>query len=488
MKSRGPSNLSRPILAVLYVTATVVVVACFVRQIVSLRTWGDLENEGGMWVTLAVDARDGILYRPLVSDIGYGGTRYGPVHIALEAAIMKAGVTPITSGFLLGAITAGITLVGIYTLMMRLKTPAPLALVMTSFFLAAFCVRSGILSIKSDLLAAGLDMWGLVAALPLMEKDSRGKKWPATIIAAICFALAAASKVTSLFGIAAVVTWLLLRKENKTAVRLMTVYLIACVILVLLVQWASQGRGIGVFLSAAGAGGGLRRLTQAPSIFFERIFSRDRAVGGFWVAALLMIFVRRNWTSLPTLLFAYSTLGTMAIFGSPGTDMNHLMDLHLASLLVLAVECQFGRFALAMLCLTVLVVLHSAHSCINDIRDMRKLNTRGNLYASLAQVDSSPVNGPLLAQNPVLPIIAGERPYLLDYFLFQVRDWKHPGFGDKMRDDLVHQRFRAVIVNPDLGAPGESSASDPWPGLLNLMQTRYEFKAKEGWNLVYLPK
>ena len=475
-------------LAVLYVTAALVVIACFARQIVSFRTWGDLENEGGMWVTLAVDARDGILYRPLVSDIGYGGTRYGPVHIELQAALMKVGVAPINSGFLLGMITAGITLAGIYTLMRRFNSPAPLAVVMTSFFLSAFCVRSGILSIKSDLLAAGLDMWGLIAALPLMEKDSQTKKKLATIIAAICFALAAASKVTSLFGIATVVTWLLLRRENKIAVRLIAAYLIACLILTLLVQWASQGRGIGIFLSAAGAGGGLRRLAQAPSIFFGRIFSRDRAVGGFWVAALLMIFARRNWTSLPTLLFAYSTLGTLAIFGSPGTDMNHLMDLHLASLLVLAVECQFGRFALAILCLTVLVVLHSAHSCINDIHDMRRLNTRGNLYASLADVANSSVNGPLLAQNPVLPIIAGERPYLLDYFLFQVRDWKHPAFGDKMRDDLAHQRFRAVIVNPDLGASDVSSSSDPWPGLLDLMKTRYEFKATEGWNVVYLPK
>jgi len=259
------------------------------------------------------------------------------------------------------------------------------------------------------------------------------------------------------------------------------------IILVLLVQWASQGRGIGIFLSTASAGGGLRRITEGPSFFFQQLSSRDKAVGGFWVAALLMILARRNWTSLPTLLFAYSTLGTIAIFGSPGTDMNHLMDLHLASLLVLAVECQFGWFARAVVFLAMLVVLHASHSCINDIRDMRRLNTRANLYACLADVEKSSSNGPILAEDPVLPIIAGQRPYLLDYFMLQV-NWRRPHFGDEIRNDLSQQRFKAVVVDVDLGFYPTPSPADPWPGLLTLTQTRYELKATEARNHVFLPK
>ncbi|MGD0140755.1 MAG: hypothetical protein ABSD28_17955, partial [Tepidisphaeraceae bacterium] len=90
--------------------------------------------------------------------------------------------------------------------------------------------------------------------------------------------------------------------------------------------------------------------------------------------------------------------------------------------------------------------------------------------------------------NPTLPILAGERPYMLDCFMFSVIDLKHPGVGDKLRDDLAHQRFRAVIVTPELTHNTMPTPTDPWPGFLILMRTRYELKATEGRNLVYLPK
>jgi len=281
----------------------------------------------------------------------------------------------------------------------------------------------------------------------------------------------------------------------KSAVRLVGVFCIGVAAAVLAVQWASGGRAIGVFAASASAGGGLRRLAQAPLFFFPAIFSRDRAVGGFWIAAVVMILARRSWRSLETLLLGYSTLGTMAIFGSRGTDMNHLMDLHLASLLVLAVACQSGGQALhagwiarAALLLMAAISLHAAHSCINDVDYIRQHHPRAAMLACLADAAASPVRGPLFAENPILPILAGERPYVLDCFMFSVIDLKHPAVGDRLRDDLARQRFRAVIVTGELTHNTMPTPTDPWPGFLILMRTRYELKATEGRNLVYLPK
>jgi hypothetical protein len=64
---------------------------------------------------------------------------------------------------------------------------------------------------------------------------------------------------------------------------------------------------------------------------------------------------------------------------------------------------------------------------------------------------------------------------MLDCFIFSVIEMKHPRFGDKLRDDLAHQRFRAVIVTPELTHN-------------TIMRTRYELKATEGRTMVYLPK
>jgi len=490
MTSTGVSNLTRPILALLLAASGLLAAGCAVRQVVSWRNYGDLEDEGGIWTAIALDARDGILYRPIVSDIGYGGTRYGPLHAVLHAGLLKAGMAPIPSGFLIGLVTAAAAIAGIYQLMRRLKVPASFAIALTSFFLAAFSVRSGILSIKADLLAAALDVWGLIATLPLADpiQKPEARRWPATLLAGTCFALAAASKITSLFGIATVVTWLLLRGKTKSAARLVAVFCIAVTAAVLAVQWASGGRAIGVFAASAAAGGGLGRLAQAPLFFFPAIFSRDRVVGGFWIAAVVMILTRRNWTSLESLLLGYSTLGTMAIFGSRGTDMNHLMDLHLASLLVLAVACQTGWIARAALLLMAAISLHAAHSCINDVDYIRQHHPRAAMLACLADAAASPVRGPLFAENPILPILAGERPYVLDCFMFSVIDLKHPAVGDRLRDDLARQRFRAVIVTGELTHNTMPTPTDPWPGFLILMRTRYELKATEGRNLVYLPK
>jgi hypothetical protein len=98
------------------------------------------------------------------------------------------------------------------------------------------------------------------------------------------------------------------------------------------------------------------------------------------------------------------------------------------------------------------------------------------------------VRGPLFSENPTLPILAGERPFMLDCFLFSVIDLKHPGVGDKLRDDLAHQRFRAVIVTGELTHNTMPTPTDPWPQFLILMRTRYELRATEGRNLVYLPR
>ncbi len=482
------SKLQRPILALLAVTSALVVIGCLARQFVSWRNFGDLESEGGMWTTLALDAANGIVYRPIFSPLGYGGTRYSPLHFLIHAAFLKAGAPPIASGFLMGIVCVLVTLAGIYVLMRKLQTPRSLAIPLTTFFLAAFCVRSGILSIKADLLAAGLDVWGLIVAFPLGDSNPQKSNWPRAILAASCFALAVATKITSLYGICAIVTWLLLRRDFKSAARVLIVFLLAVGGIITAVQFASEGRLSHIFLLSASANSGIRRLLQAPYYFFHAAGIRDRAVGAFWVTAIVALLSRPQWTSLPTILMGYTTLGTVAIFGTHGTDMNHLMDLQIASLIVLGVQCRSGNLGGWILVFVVLISLHAAHSCVNDINLMRTERHRHHLLACLSDTEKSSVNGPIFSDNPIIPILAGQRPYMLDCMIFSAIDVRHYETQEALISDLTRQHFRAVIVNLDLTHNTISTLTDPWPGILDIMKTKYQLTDTQDRNQVYLPK
>ena len=49
----------------------------------------------------ATELVEGTFYRPLMSDVGYGGTRFFPLHFTLHAILIKWGLPPLAAGYLL---------------------------------------------------------------------------------------------------------------------------------------------------------------------------------------------------------------------------------------------------------------------------------------------------------------------------------------------------------------------------------------------------
>jgi hypothetical protein len=72
---------------------------------------GYLNHVSGAWAALASDFAHGVLYRPLLSQLGYGGTRYFPAHIVLHGLLMRLGLSVRTAGHLL-PLAAACLLVG----------------------------------------------------------------------------------------------------------------------------------------------------------------------------------------------------------------------------------------------------------------------------------------------------------------------------------------------------------------------------------------
>jgi hypothetical protein len=295
--------------------------------------------------------------------------------------------------------------------------------------------------------------------------------------------------VTGIFGITASFLWLALTRHKKQAIMLAITYAILVLLAVLAVQWASDGRAVAVFRACASAGGGLHRFLKAPAKFSIAVFRHDKAVGGFWVLAIVMLLAVRKWLDLPTILLIVTSLGTLAIFGTRATDINHLIDLDLASLLLLAVQLRASRISQIAIPLAMsAIVIHASISSLQDAQRMRAEHRRQTMRATLRFVASAGTAGPILAENPIVPILAGQRPYMLDAFMLSVLDVKYPQIGDKLRSDLAHQRFSAVVVTPELTHNTEPEPTDPWPGLLAQMRRQYELKAEIGRNFIYLPK
>ena len=250
-------------------------------------------------------------------------------------------------------------------------------------------------------------------------------------------------------------------------------------------RWAPGCRVPGLHSAA----GGWHRLAKAPAGFFPAVFLHDKAVGGFWVAAIVLLLARRRWTDLPTILLIITSLATLALFGTRGIDINHLIDLYLASLLLLAVQFRAGRVARIVVPLVMsAMVIHAATSCLRDAKQIHVEKRRQVMEATLADAGQSRLKGPMLAENPMLPILAGARPYMLDAFMLSVIDLKDPLVDEKLSDDLVHQRFSAVIITPNLTHDTEPTPLDHWPILLKRMKEHYKLNAMDGQNLIYLPK
>jgi hypothetical protein len=480
----------------LIAVSTALVLAVAGRTIVSWRHYGDLDATSGAWATVAVDFfDDGTLYRPLISNLGYGGTRYAPLQPVVLAGMMRMGMPVIEGGFLLTLICMGVVIAGEYVLMRRLGAEMLTAAIMAAFTLAASCFRMGIAKIHGDPLALALDLWGLIAVASLTKSDLRWRGW-LILAAAVCFVLSFATKLTSVFGIAASLSWLLLRGRRRDGIPLVLAWGIGVIAVIAVTQAISHGRAIPMFRATATGGGGLRNLIEGPSRFFARLAKSDRETLGCWLAALATLLVSRNFKSLAALLFLITTAGTIVIFGSPGTSTNHFLSLQAASIIFLGVEIPAMRptyrtWALAGL---LLISCMGIISCFRQARTMGRDSHRTKFEEILADVNSSSIAGPIYCNDPLIPVLANQRPYIADGFMSTLLRQRNPASAAKLWDDIGQERFSACVVRT---YPADSSALSWIEGPATQadeaavearVQARYYAKSVRYPYTVYLPK
>ena len=198
-----------------------------------------------------------------------------------------------------------------------------------------------------------------------------------------------------------------------------------------------------------------------------------------------------------TVIFFIATLATTAvIYGSPGTNLNHLLDLQVAAVLLLAwiasqptpLQQKMGTYALVLALLIPLGISFS-RSFLHHRADVVVANRANHLEQVVAMVKLS--GEPVLAENPVIPVLADESPYVLDPWMFSLLRKHNSNFEAPLMERLRDRSFGMVVLLED----PETDYGRDWythqhfgPGFIPALEQNYRLLSAADSQFIYVPK
>ena len=447
-----------------------------------VRSWprdAHLGYAEGIWIGLAVDASHGVLYRPLDGPQGIGGSRYLPLYYLVVAAGITVGLTPIVAGYLTTAVSFGVLIGGVFLLLRRLGVDRALAIAACAAALACQPLQMALLSTRGDALAAGLAMLGLAVCI------TAPRGWGAPLL----FALAIATKPTSAYAPLAAMAALWINGAAGDGRRLGWRTFAGLAALVVVFVFASGGRMLGILAASGGGGAGLSTVFAAP-ISALHILRRVPESAFFMLAggAILIASVRSRLSIHQTAWITCLAV-TLAIYASPGTIENHLLDLTVLSIVAIAVwAAQEPRWATLAVSLLVAGGIAAGGSALwrsqrEDVIDRREL--RREVLAALA--DAPP---PILFDQPMLAVQRGDAPYILDQYVSSIRFARDPGAIETLAKDVEAGKFGAVVFE---NLAVDLSIADAFPGEAGVrfraaLERAYALTAVVSGRPIYRPK
>jgi hypothetical protein len=447
-RTASPFHLWSFWLAAIVASAVVVITLLHIVRDLPNYTGIVTSDPSGTWTGLAVDLAHGEFYRPLVSDDGFGGTRYFPLHVVLHASAIKLGLGPVVAGHVisLGSLIAILT--AAYLLLRRMGVQRSLSVCACTLTLGLYSQQLALIEVRGDLLPAALNLWGLVVFVSNRRKLG---------LTAVLFTLAFLAKLTTVFGAVAVALSLLFAGQRKAALRFAGWMALGCTAGLLAVHIASGGRALQA-ITAVGSGGAswLQILLRAPLLMLKIVLPSDLilAVLALATAAGLPRRERRDVLPLAVLTTGFITL---VMYGSPGVDRNHLIDFDFIAMVFLVASGARGRIPLAQamtgLSLAVLIMVPTI------LRQPPPQRT--TIEKVIAETRTG--SGPLLVENPWWAILAGERPFMLDAFNLRIMADRDPQVARALYTRLDTRFFRAVILEMPIDQP-EFIWGDRWYG------------------------
>ena len=482
----SPVHSGRGARFALSVAAALLVTITIVRTEIWWKSDAGISFASGVMITMAADLTKATFYRPLFGPVGYGGTRYFPLYFSLQALLIKLGMPVLASAYLISAAAIVLLLWGTFRLLRELGAERWLAASAAVMLLASSSVQMALTTPQEDGLAAALNIWGLVIAA--RSAQNRRSIFPAALL----FTLAWSAKVTTVFGLAAAIVWLTLAGHKRLAWRLALQTACGYAVVAAVIIVASRGRVLEIFRACASGGTNLQFLIAAPVRMESMALYTDPILLPVAGLALLGLLSWNRLRSLPGLLLITTLAITIFIFGSPGTAQNHLLDVQVAAVILLAtwvaaaapLRKQLGVCALALL------TLAGGFLLVRHLRTWSRWYHPHQFQQVIAAVGAG--HRPILAENPIIPVLAGQQPYVLDPWMVQLLRTHLPGFQQPLLERLRRQEFGAVVLTT--GAISEKGAQE-WfdnnsfgPGFVEALQEHYTLSQVIARDWIYLPK
>lgn len=469
----------RVILRVLsLVCAIVLIVAALARAVAHLRDLSGIQHIAGIWMALAQYAGAGIWYPPLECDGVYAGTRYMPLCFGLIAVLVKLVGDYVLAAKLMALASMTALLCGVFISVRRITGRTLDALMLTALVLASPEGRAALLSPHADALAAALALFGLLTIE--RERVRAGH----LILSVLLFAAALMTKFSAVAGPAAAAVFLFPRQRRR-AVELALVWLALSATGLALIEHFSDGRFLDNFRSLGSGGMNLDSIRIGPSRVAFALgqtlpFSALLAVAVFAV-------VRRGGErkfGMWDWYFLATAAVTLVIFTSPGTGMNHLLELEVAAVLAVA-PLLARREAVAepiVRSLVLVILLGGAYQVLREPQSPESVSGQ-------VVVEAIPRGASLLAEDATVPVLLGRRPVVMDAFAYRVLAERGRVDDRELAGRIARQEFDVLVLMGRVDRPGESLCPrfHFGPRVTAAMQEAYRFDREVGPYYLFVP-
>lgn len=449
-----------------------------------------------LWIALAWDFTHGEFYRPLLSPDGYGGIRYMPLLFVAHGLLLGAGVDMIDSGILLMQTSVLTAALALGFALRASGVPARLAVPLAGTVWCTVVFQQYCTDLRADYLAAAF----AVAAIGLARRSANRPRGPWLAAAAVACVLAGLTKVTEVAVAAPIVVWLWVEGARVSAWRFAAGTAALWAIGMGLVQYASTGAFFESFFATASGGMTMGDAWNAWPHFAREVVSEPFVGAPFALAGwCVYVAARRRRIPLAHLYLVTIALVTLAIFASPGTVANQLVELHLASVLAVGVALASGDLssraaapvyaALAVMMAAISWPVPGIPSVMATLR-AEPPHSRARVQAIHAEF--LPPGTRYVTTDPIISLIDNERTVLLDDFGLDLALRRGAPAGLDFERRVRRGEIDVIVLRGAEEFPGDMDASDPrfayylkrfWKGSIGqrpmsrLLDTAYQVRA-----------
>jgi hypothetical protein len=490
---RVPSFVVRLAHVLSLVCALVLLGSAAVRALIHLRDLTGIQHIAGVWMALAQYSEAGILYPPLEAEGVYAGTRYMPLCFAVIARLAPLVGDYVVAAKLMALATMVMLLAGVFVAVRRITGRTRDALILTGLVLALPEALAALLSPHADALAAALAVAGLLVISQCRMQNAecrmkaRGSHSVLCILHSAFFVAALMTKFSAIAGPAAAGVFLW-RQDRKRAVWLLVLWAVLSASGLALLEHVSEGRFLDNFRSLGPGGMSLDSIRIGPArVGFALRQSLPVAALVALAVATLFQRGRAQGFSLWDWYFLTAAAVTMVIFTSPGTGLNHLLELEVAAVLVIAQLLADPAIRGAAARLVVLAVLLAG---VYDVGcDLGCPPGPGAVPGRLVAA-ALPPDARVLAEDATVPVLLGQQPVVMDPFAFRVLAERGRVDDRLLAERIARHEFDVLVLMGRVDRPEESLCPRFHFGarVTAAMRAAYRFDRQVGPYYLFVPE